>query len=66
MPEGIGGRVMVQRTDIAGSVRCSAGRMNPRDDGMCRPTPNGALVEEVVYRKPLSMHTSAAKAAAVS
>jgi hypothetical protein len=62
----------VHRTDIAGSVGCSRGRVGPGDDGSCRHASNGALIEsgalieKVFYRKPLPFRTSAARSAAVS
>jgi hypothetical protein len=49
---GVGGHVMVHRTDIAGSVGCSImGQVNPGDDGMCRHAPNVVLIQKkVIYR----------------
>jgi hypothetical protein len=43
-PETSGGRVMVHRTDIAGSVGWSMGQSSPGDDGRCRHAWNGAPV----------------------
>ena len=58
---------MVHRTDIAGSVGCSRGQVNPGNDGICRHAPSGALIEETVfYRKSLPLRTSTARSAAVS
>jgi len=62
---------MVHRTDIAGTVGRSRGRVDPGDDGSCRHAPSGARVmvlssKEVIYRKPLPLRTSTARSAAVS
>jgi hypothetical protein len=65
-----GGFVMVHRTDIAGSVGCSMGQINPGDDGLCRHAPNGIHAaapssKKVICRKPLPIRTSAERSAAV-
>jgi hypothetical protein len=46
---------MVQRTDIAGNVRCSMGQVSPGDSGLCRHAPNGALIETSHLSEPLTV-----------
>jgi hypothetical protein len=65
-----GGRVMVQRTDIAGSIGCSMGQVSPGDDGMCRHAPNGIHTtapssKKVIFQKPLPIRIAAERSAAV-
>jgi hypothetical protein len=65
-----GGRVMVHRTDIAGSVGGSMGQVSPGDDGICRHAPNGIHTtappsKKIICRKPLPVRTSAERSAAV-
>jgi hypothetical protein len=67
---GIGGRVMVQRTDIAGSIGCSMGQVSRVDDGVCRHATNGIHTtapssKKVIFQKPLPIRTAAERSAAV-
>jgi len=67
---GAGGRVMVQRTDIAGGIGCSMGQASPGDDGICRHAPNGTHTtapasKKVIFQKPLPIRTAAERSAAV-
>jgi hypothetical protein len=63
--ERIEGHVMVHRTDIAGWVGCSMGRVSPGKDGMCRHAPNALIEKRHLRRLRLSL-SSAARTAAVS
>jgi hypothetical protein len=67
---GLGGHVMVHRTDIAGSVGCSMGQVSPGDDGICRHAPNGIHTtapssKKVIFQKPLPIRIAAERSAAV-
>jgi hypothetical protein len=61
---------MVHRTDIAGTVGCSRGRVDHGDDGSCRHAPSGALVrvlssKEVIYRIPATPYFDGEKCSRV-
>ena len=53
MADGSEGHVMVQRTDIAGNVRCSMGQVSPGDGGLCRRAPINALIAKSYFSEPL-------------
>ncbi|SHK58509.1 hypothetical protein SAMN05444159_3645 [Bradyrhizobium lablabi] len=44
---------MVQRTDIAGNVRCSMGQISPGDSGLCRHARTSALIAKSYLSEPL-------------
>jgi hypothetical protein len=52
--------VMVQRTDIAGNVRCSMGQVSPGNGGLCRRAPTSVLIAKSYFSEPkLFLRTSA-------